>query len=186
MEWERASRLVSPYGASSPNLGWLFFIGPTMPVLKRRSPTSKICLQSNGGMSSTLTSTPCSTLLRALSLLCLGVLALLTTLPLYVWISEFTGVQWLTFNCSASCRIPSLATLRWAPVKFRAVEQNDWHCLPQLLDYTATKGAIVGFSRALSNQIVGEKGIRVNCVCPGPSELHLCICEPIELYADRA
>ena len=31
----------------------------------------------------------------------------------------------------------------------------------QLLDYTATKGAIVGFSRALSNQIVKTKGIRV-------------------------
>ncbi|ORX38705.1 hypothetical protein BD324DRAFT_622000 [Kockovaella imperatae] len=39
---------------------------------------------------------------------------------------------------------------------------------PGLLDYTATKGAIVGFSRALSNQIVKEKGIRVNVVCPGP------------------
>ncbi|WVQ84108.1 hypothetical protein IAT38_006253 [Cryptococcus sp. DSM 104549] len=39
---------------------------------------------------------------------------------------------------------------------------------PKLLDYTATKGAIVGFSRALSNQIVQERGIRVNCVCPGP------------------
>lgn len=36
---------------------------------------------------------------------------------------------------------------------------------PQLLDYTATKGAIVAFMRALSNQIVGETGIRVN----GPS-----------------
>ncbi|OCF30867.1 glucose and ribitol dehydrogenase [Kwoniella heveanensis CBS 569] len=39
---------------------------------------------------------------------------------------------------------------------------------PKLLDYTATKGAIVGFTRALSNQIVKEKGIRVNAVCPGP------------------
>ncbi|KAL7423525.1 hypothetical protein Q5752_001105 [Cryptotrichosporon argae] len=39
---------------------------------------------------------------------------------------------------------------------------------PKLLDYTATKGAIVGFTRALSNQIVGDKGIRVNAVCPGP------------------
>ncbi|KAJ5683196.1 hypothetical protein N7462_006361 [Penicillium macrosclerotiorum] len=36
-----------------------------------------------------------------------------------------------------------------------------------LLDYTATKGAIVAFTRALSNQQV-KKGIRVNCVCPGP------------------
>jgi len=39
---------------------------------------------------------------------------------------------------------------------------------PKLLDYTSTKGAIVGFSRALSNQIVQERGIRVNVVCPGP------------------
>jgi len=39
---------------------------------------------------------------------------------------------------------------------------------PGLLDYTATKGAIVGFTRALSNQIVKEKGVRVNAVCPGP------------------
>ena len=39
---------------------------------------------------------------------------------------------------------------------------------PQLVDYTATKGAIVGFGRALSNQIVGNRGIRVNIVAPGP------------------
>ncbi|KNG81054.1 hypothetical protein ANOM_010075 [Aspergillus nomiae NRRL 13137] len=38
---------------------------------------------------------------------------------------------------------------------------------PDLLDYTATKGAIVAFTRGLSNQQVG-RGIRVNCVCPGP------------------
>ena len=38
----------------------------------------------------------------------------------------------------------------------------------QLLDYTSTKGAIVAFTRALSNQIVQEKGVRVNAVCPGP------------------
>jgi len=36
-----------------------------------------------------------------------------------------------------------------------------------LLDYTSTKGAIVSFTRGLSNQFVG-KGIRVNCVAPGP------------------
>lgn len=38
---------------------------------------------------------------------------------------------------------------------------------PDLLDYTSTKGAIVAFTRALSNQQL-KKGIRVNCVCPGP------------------
>lgn len=36
-----------------------------------------------------------------------------------------------------------------------------------LLDYTSTKGAIVAFTRALSNQVVGE-GIRVNAIAPGP------------------
>ncbi|KAL6706134.1 hypothetical protein ACN47E_006050 [Coniothyrium glycines] len=38
---------------------------------------------------------------------------------------------------------------------------------PDLLDYTATKGAIISFTRGLSNQYVG-KGIRVNAVAPGP------------------
>jgi NAD(P)-dependent dehydrogenase (short-subunit alcohol dehydrogenase family) len=37
---------------------------------------------------------------------------------------------------------------------------------PELVDYTAAKGAIVGFARALSNQIVGKKGIRVNGTSP--------------------
>jgi NAD(P)-dependent dehydrogenase (short-subunit alcohol dehydrogenase family) len=38
---------------------------------------------------------------------------------------------------------------------------------PQLIDYSSTKGAIVAFTRALSNSLV-EKGIRVNGVAPGP------------------
>jgi len=38
---------------------------------------------------------------------------------------------------------------------------------PDLLDYSSTKGAIVAFTRGLSNQLVG-RGIRVNAVCPGP------------------
>lgn len=37
----------------------------------------------------------------------------------------------------------------------------------QLLDYSATKGAIVAFTRSLSQSLV-EKGIRVNGVAPGP------------------
>jgi len=39
---------------------------------------------------------------------------------------------------------------------------------PKLVDYTSTKGAIVAFARAMSNQLVGERKIRVNVVCPGP------------------
>lgn len=38
---------------------------------------------------------------------------------------------------------------------------------PDLLDYTSTKGAIVAFTRGLSNQQISN-GIRVNAVCPGP------------------
>lgn len=38
---------------------------------------------------------------------------------------------------------------------------------PKLLPYTATKGAIVSFTRGLSNMLV-PKGIRVNAVAPGP------------------
>jgi NAD(P)-dependent dehydrogenase (short-subunit alcohol dehydrogenase family) len=38
---------------------------------------------------------------------------------------------------------------------------------PKLVDYSSTKGAIVSFTRALSNSIV-ERGIRVNAVAPGP------------------
>lgn len=38
---------------------------------------------------------------------------------------------------------------------------------PGLLDYSATKGAIVSFTRSLSQALVDE-GIRVNAVAPGP------------------
>ncbi len=36
-----------------------------------------------------------------------------------------------------------------------------------LLDYSATKGAIHAFTKSLAQQLV-ERGIRVNCVAPGP------------------
>ncbi|RCX17278.1 NAD(P)-dependent dehydrogenase (short-subunit alcohol dehydrogenase family) [Fontibacillus phaseoli] len=39
---------------------------------------------------------------------------------------------------------------------------------PSLIDYSSTKGAIVSFTRALSMNIVGKTGIRVNAVAPGP------------------
>jgi len=37
---------------------------------------------------------------------------------------------------------------------------------PQMLDYSATKGAIITFTRSMAVQLA-PKGIRVNCVCPG-------------------
>lgn len=42
-----------------------------------------------------------------------------------------------------------------------------YHGNPVLLDYSSTKGAIVAFTRSLSQSLV-EKGIRVNAVAPGP------------------
>ena len=38
---------------------------------------------------------------------------------------------------------------------------------PQLLDYSATKGAIVAFTRSLSQSLI-KQGVRVNGVAPGP------------------
>ena len=37
----------------------------------------------------------------------------------------------------------------------------------QRLDYTATKGAIVAFTKGLAQHLI-DRGIRVNCVAPGP------------------
>jgi NAD(P)-dependent dehydrogenase (short-subunit alcohol dehydrogenase family) len=37
----------------------------------------------------------------------------------------------------------------------------------QLLDYSATKGAIHAFTKSLAQNLI-EKGIRVNCIAPGP------------------
>ncbi|MCT8139449.1 SDR family oxidoreductase [Anaerobacillus sp. CMMVII] len=42
-----------------------------------------------------------------------------------------------------------------------------YHGHEQLVDYSATKGAMVTFTRSLSMQLVGQ-GIRVNGVAPGP------------------
>src|SRR5690606_12123053 len=42
-----------------------------------------------------------------------------------------------------------------------------YHGHPQLIDYAATKGAIVAFTRSLAKALV-KRGIRVNGVAPGP------------------
>lgn len=41
------------------------------------------------------------------------------------------------------------------------------HGNPKLVDYAATKAAIHGFTKSLARNLV-ERGIRVNCVAPGP------------------
>ncbi|MEO6896779.1 MAG: SDR family oxidoreductase, partial [Caldimonas sp.] len=38
---------------------------------------------------------------------------------------------------------------------------------PKLLDYSSTKGAIHAFTKALAQNLL-DKGIRVNCIAPGP------------------
>jgi NAD(P)-dependent dehydrogenase (short-subunit alcohol dehydrogenase family) len=38
---------------------------------------------------------------------------------------------------------------------------------PEILDYAATKGAIVTFTKGLAQSLI-KRGIRVNCVAPGP------------------
>jgi NAD(P)-dependent dehydrogenase (short-subunit alcohol dehydrogenase family) len=51
----------------------------------------------------------------------------------------------------------------------------------ELLDYSATKGAIHAFTKSLAQNLV-EKGIRVNCVAPGPVWTPL---NPAERTADE-
>ncbi|MCX8710959.1 SDR family oxidoreductase [Gilliamella sp. B3464] len=50
-----------------------------------------------------------------------------------------------------------------------------------LLDYASTKSAIIAFSRGLAKQLA-SKGIRVNCVAPGPvwTPLQICGGQPSE------
>ena len=38
----------------------------------------------------------------------------------------------------------------------------------EILDYATTKGAIVSFTKGLAQQLIEQKGVRVNCVAPGP------------------
>jgi NAD(P)-dependent dehydrogenase (short-subunit alcohol dehydrogenase family) len=42
-----------------------------------------------------------------------------------------------------------------------------YHPNASILDYAATKGAIVTFTKGLAQQLI-DRGIRVNCVAPGP------------------
>jgi NAD(P)-dependent dehydrogenase (short-subunit alcohol dehydrogenase family) len=42
-----------------------------------------------------------------------------------------------------------------------------YHPSPAILDYATTKGAIVTFSKGLAQSLI-QRGIRVNCVAPGP------------------
>jgi NAD(P)-dependent dehydrogenase (short-subunit alcohol dehydrogenase family) len=45
---------------------------------------------------------------------------------------------------------------------------NAYTPMPDILDYSVTKGAIVTLTKALAQKLLGENGIRVNSVAPGP------------------
>lgn len=61
----------------------------------------------------------------------------------------------------------ALPHLRKGSVIINTTSVTAYRGSPSLLDYSATKGAIVAFTRSLSHALV-EKGIRVNGVAPGP------------------
>jgi len=87
-------------------------------------------------------------------------------------ISDLAEEQWLhTFNTNihpffylAKYVLPHM---RRGSTIINNASINAYVGRPDLLDYTSTKGAIVSFTRGLSNQQLG-KGIRVNAIAPGP------------------
>jgi NAD(P)-dependent dehydrogenase (short-subunit alcohol dehydrogenase family) len=61
----------------------------------------------------------------------------------------------------------ALPHLKEGSVIVNCASETTYKGSPGLLDYSSTKGAIVGFTRSLAKNLV-KKGIRVNGVAPGP------------------
>jgi NAD(P)-dependent dehydrogenase (short-subunit alcohol dehydrogenase family) len=61
----------------------------------------------------------------------------------------------------------SLPHLKEGSAIVNCTSETTYKGSPGLIDYSSTKGAILGFTRSLSQNLV-EKGIRVNGVAPGP------------------
>lgn len=88
-------------------------------------------------------------------------------------ITELDAKHWLdTFDINihsffylTKAAIPHLEK---SPTKQPTIVFNDsinaFKGHPGLVDYTTTKGAILGFARSLNAQLTGKTGIRVNCV----------------------
>ncbi len=62
---------------------------------------------------------------------------------------------------------PAIAHLRGGGSIVNNASVNAYRGSPKLVDYSATKGAVVAFTRSLALALV-EQGIRVNAVAPGP------------------
>jgi NAD(P)-dependent dehydrogenase (short-subunit alcohol dehydrogenase family) len=61
----------------------------------------------------------------------------------------------------------ALPYLRMGDAIINSTSVTAYRGSPHLIDYSATKGAIVAFTRSLSKSLV-ERNIRVNAVAPGP------------------
>jgi NAD(P)-dependent dehydrogenase (short-subunit alcohol dehydrogenase family) len=62
---------------------------------------------------------------------------------------------------------PAVPHLRGGGAIVNNASVNAYRGSPQLVDYSATKGAVIGFTRSLALSLVDED-IRVNAVAPGP------------------
>lgn len=82
----------------------------------------------------------------------------ITTLPTEDWMETFQ-VNLHSFFFIVKAALPSMpeggSIVMNASINFAIGH-------PELIDYTATKGAMIGFMRGLSNQVAPSKGIRVN------------------------
>lgn len=65
------------------------------------------------------------------------------------------------------CTKAAIAHLKEGSAIINTTSVTAYRGSPQLLDYSATKGAIVAFTRSLAKALA-EKKIRVNAVAPGP------------------
>ncbi|KZT30908.1 NAD(P)-binding protein [Neolentinus lepideus HHB14362 ss-1] len=87
----------------------------------------------------------------------------LPTLPTEQWHNTFdTNLHSFFYFCKAALPNmgPGSSVIFNASINFAVGH-------PELIDYTATKGAMIALARALSNQVAGD-GIRINAVAPGP------------------